>query len=101
MRSLTMAKRFSPPHTTDANGRRRPGDRLEDYSKAELVAQLQFLRQSFGSSAASITDLNNYREEVRIQADELIKTQALLEQSRDWFAALFDFAPVPYITLDQ
>lgn len=41
-----------------------------------------------------------YREETRVQTDALIETQRSLEQSRDRYLDLYDFAPIGYVTLD-
>jgi PAS domain S-box-containing protein len=46
-------------------------------------------------------ELETYREETRVQTDQLVTTQGLLEKSRDRYADLFDFAPMPYMILDR
>src|SRR5437588_7478951 len=46
-----------------------------------------------------IHELEVYQEEIRIQNQQLIESQRLLEDSRDRYANLYDFAPVAYVTL--
>ncbi len=52
------------------------------------------------TSAWAKTALSVYHEEVLAQNEELKEAQALLEQSRDGYARLYDEAPVGYMTLD-
>jgi len=46
-------------------------------------------------------ELETYQEETRVQTEQLMKSQAQLEESRDRYADLFDFAPTPYLILDR
>src|SRR6184192_2958289 len=48
-----------------------------------------------------IHELEVYQEEIRIQNHQLIESQRLLEESRDRYADLYDFAPVAYVTFDR
>lgn len=47
-----------------------------------------------------IYELNVHHIELEMQNDELIKAQFILEESRNRYADLYDFAPVGYFTLD-
>jgi PAS domain S-box-containing protein len=47
-----------------------------------------------------VADLQTYQEEARQQQEQLIEVQKYLEESRDRFADLYDFAPIGYVTLD-
>ena len=44
-------------------------------------------------------DLHVYQEEVRAQNEQLLEVKRSLEQSRDRYADLYDFAPIAYVTL--
>lgn len=77
---------FSP----SANGKPRKAHGLKRQI-SELKGQLLAVTQ----------ELETYREETRVQTEHLVKTQALLEKSRDRYADLFDFAPLPYLILDR
>ena len=46
-------------------------------------------------------ELQVHSEEVTVQNEQLIKAQAEIEQARDRYAELYDFAPVGYATLDS
>lgn len=78
---------------------------LEQMSHAELVAEVIRLRSAPGADTADATrlthELDVHKEELLRQFDQLRATQDLLETSRDEYAALYDFAPVSYLTLDE
>jgi len=48
-----------------------------------------------------VHDLRVHEEQVQLQQDQLTETQQLLEASRDRYADLYDYAPLPYVTLDR
>lgn len=65
--------------------------------------QLQSIRrdrESGDQAQRLIEDLQVYQIELEIQNQDLCEAQALLEQSRDRYADLYDFAPVGYMSLD-
>jgi PAS domain S-box-containing protein len=70
----------------------KPTDGLERLSKPEL---LRLVRQLQG-----IQELAVHQEELHAQNLQLQQIQRALEQSRDRYAELYDFAPVAYSTLN-
>ena len=45
-------------------------------------------------------ELQVHSEEITVQNEQLMKAQAELEQARDRYADLYDFAPVGYVSID-
>src|SRR5215212_11701113 len=48
-----------------------------------------------------IHELQVYSEEITVQNEQLLKAQSELEEARDRFADLYDFAPIGYLSLDE
>src|SRR5262245_8793040 len=74
----------------------------EKQSRQELlarVAQLERQLESQRDLQALIESLQIHQEEVHHQQTALIDAQSELEASRDRYAELYDFAPVPILTL--
>jgi PAS domain S-box-containing protein len=74
-------------------------------TNAELQQELARLRAALvtpGGTARerAAEELRVYHEETRQQTEQLLETQAALEESRDRYASLYDFAPIGYLTLD-
>src|SRR5262245_27834167 len=78
--------------------------RYEEMSKSDLLREIysaQAILGVQGTLQQIAQDLQVHQEEVRVQQSQLVEAQQALEESRDRYADLFDFAPVGYLTLDQ
>jgi PAS domain-containing protein len=47
-----------------------------------------------------LRDLEVHHEELTIQQSQLVDSQRALEEARERYAELFDFAPIPYVVVD-
>lgn len=77
---------------------------LERLSKDQLIGTVRALEKRLRDDdhlKQVVHELRVHQEEVRVQQDQLLEAQTLLEASRDRYADLFDFAPVAYVTLDR
>jgi len=76
-------------------------------SKADLLARLESLPCAplydiKSCPAERLTfDLGSHHVELEMQNRELRESRQLIEQARDRYSDLYDFAPVGYLTLDQ
>jgi PAS domain S-box-containing protein len=78
------------------------GLKYKNLTKDELIRRLEAIeetRKVDHELQAVLHDLHVHQEEVRAQNEQLLEVKRSLEQSRDRYADLYDFAPVAYITL--
>jgi PAS domain S-box-containing protein len=65
----------------------------------EELRKLEPLRKRAQEIARRAVELSTFDEEIRVQAEQIVTTQRALEDSRDRYADLFDFAPLGYAIL--
>jgi PAS domain-containing protein len=73
-------------------------------SPAHIAAELKQLRESDLDSRdrpSLLHEISVYQEELLAQNDTPMRVQSALEQTRDRFIELYDFAPNGYLTLDE
>ncbi len=73
---------------------------LREEAEAKLAQAVQDIA-SEQSAAELLHELRVHKIELEMQNDALRKSQVALEESRDRFVDLYEFAPVGYLTLDS
>ena len=73
------------------------------YSRKELVEFLSHYEEAITGPAADnvrlLGELPLHQVELELQNRDLIETQQALEEARDRYAELYDFAPVGYLSV--
>ena len=59
------------------------------------------LPDSIHEIRSAFHELDTYRIELELQNEELLTSQAQLQESHEDYINLYDFAPIPYVTLDN
>jgi len=73
-------------------------------SPAHIAAELQRLKEANVNERdwlSLLHEISVYQEELLVQNQALMHAQSALEETRDQFIELYDFAPNGYITLDD
>ncbi|MGB8931065.1 MAG: ATP-binding protein [Anaeromyxobacteraceae bacterium] len=79
---------------------RRGGTKLRRAAEARLAELSSRPSPLPGSPAELLQELRVHQVELEMQNEELRRAQGALEEARDRYVELYDFAPVGYLTLD-
>jgi PAS domain S-box-containing protein len=102
-----MARRRKPSSSNPARRavKKRPkaAARIKQSKAQALFAALDRAHQASADEKIRglLHELQVHGEEITAQNDQLRRTQAELEQARDRYADLYDFAPIGYLTVNR
>ena len=77
---------------------------LERMTRRELLAEVRRFRNAPAERQdleRVVFELRTYQEQLATQRDQLRDAHRQLEHSRDVYSDLYDYAPLPYVTLDE
>jgi len=77
------------------------GDELRRKAEAVFAARPTAAPQDGAATVALLHELSVHQIELELQNEQLQQAQLELEASRDSYAALYDNAPVAYLTIDR
>jgi PAS domain S-box-containing protein len=75
-------------------------NRYQQLTRDELIAALRGRDARERVDRRAMHEVLVHQEQLAAQQEQLLEAQRALELSRDQFAELFDFCPLPYVVLD-